>query len=340
MRKEATLKMWWELYEAACRTADIKPWEYLTKEQHVVIQLKGEKEPVFIRVLGQENEEDKEIEIYPGFRGWQDLTMIQGLGEGEETELSEDYAMSDRRALVCHYGAKSDVPNSQKEISNLLNLPMAKEEMWPHFISCKSRYLPFTPDFDEVSMMTETIRNLFMCIRALEAKKLPMKWDGDERLCRIFNEEIGQWTMFPVHFPKQHRPYLGIQIQKEELKEEVRNYPLTGKVVQVEFCYTHIAQNDEEAGRPRNPFLFLAVEEQTGKLMTRYFLKPKQTELSILSSFFLSHLRQQGRMRKIVSGNPWIIKALEGMCEEFGIQTELRRTGEIEAFMRKVENRM
>ena len=40
-------------------------------------------------------------------------------------------------------------------------------------------------------MMTETIRNLFMCIRALEAKKLPMKWDGDERLCRIFNEEIG-----------------------------------------------------------------------------------------------------------------------------------------------------
>lgn len=266
--------------------------------------------------------------------------MIQGLGEGEETELSEDYAMSDRRALVCHYGAKSDVPNSQKEISNLLNLPMAKEEMWPHFISCKSRYLPFTPDFDEVSMMTETIRNLFMCIRALEAKKLPMKWDGDERLCRIFNEEIGQWTMFPVHFPKQHRPYLGIQIQKEELKEEVRNYPLTGKVVQVEFCYTHIAQNDEEAGRPRNPFLFLAVEEQTGKLMTRYFLKPKETELSILSSFFLSHLRQQGRMRKIVSGNPWIIKALEGMCEEFGIQTELRRTGEIEAFMRKVENRM
>ena len=175
MRKEATLKMWWELYEAACRTADIKPWDYLTKEQHVVIQLKGEKEPVFIRVLGQENEEDKEIEIYPGFRGWQDLTMIQGLGEGEETELSEDYAMSDRRALVCHYGAKSDVPNTQKEISNLLNLPMAKEEMWPHFISCKSRYLPFTPDFDEVSMMTETIRNLFMCIRALEAKKLPMK---------------------------------------------------------------------------------------------------------------------------------------------------------------------
>ena len=62
--------------------------------------------------------------------------------------------------------------------------------------------------------------------------------------------------MFPVHFPKQHRPYLGIQIQKEELKEEVRNYPLTGKVVQVEFCYTHIAQNDEEAGRPRNPFHF------------------------------------------------------------------------------------
>ena len=56
MRKEATLKMWWELYEAACRTADIKPWDYLTKEQHVVIQLKGEKEPVFIRVLGQENE--------------------------------------------------------------------------------------------------------------------------------------------------------------------------------------------------------------------------------------------------------------------------------------------
>jgi len=69
MRKEATLKMWWELYEVACRTADIKPWDYLTKEQHVVIQLKGEKEPVFIRVLGQENEEDKEIEIYPGFRG-------------------------------------------------------------------------------------------------------------------------------------------------------------------------------------------------------------------------------------------------------------------------------
>lgn len=43
MRKEAALKMWWELYEAACRIEELKPWEYLTKDQYVVIQLKDEK---------------------------------------------------------------------------------------------------------------------------------------------------------------------------------------------------------------------------------------------------------------------------------------------------------
>ena len=77
--------------------------------------------------------------------------MIQGLGEGEETELSEDYAMSDRRALVCHYGAKSDVPNTQKEISNLLNLPNGRKKKCGRILFLVSRdYLPFTPDFDEV----------------------------------------------------------------------------------------------------------------------------------------------------------------------------------------------
>ena len=83
MRKEATLKQWWELYEAAARIEEKKPWNYLNKDQYVVIQLKDEKEPVFIRVLGQDKSEEKEIQIYPGFKGWQDLTMIDELVTGE-----------------------------------------------------------------------------------------------------------------------------------------------------------------------------------------------------------------------------------------------------------------
>lgn len=340
MRKEAALKMWWELYETACRIEELKPWKYLTKDQYVVIQLKDEKEPVFLRILGNGQGEEKEIQIYPGFKGWQDLTMIAELGTGLEEYLSEDYAMSDRRTLICRYGKKSDMMYSQQEISKALNLPMAKEEMWPNFISYRSRYIPFSPDQDEVLMMTEAIRNLFMCIRALEEKKLPMKWEENERLCRIFNVETGLWNMFPAKISKQTRPYMGMQIQKEELKEELKNTPEKEQNVQIDFYYTHIAESDEEAGRPRNPFLFVAADEKTGKIITRYFLKPEETELSVVSNFLLSHLKQQGRMRKITSGNPWIIKALEQICQELGIETELGRTEVLEELMKKIENRM
>lgn len=340
MRKEATLKQWWELYEAAARIEEKKPWNYLNKDQYVVIQLKDEKEPVFIRVLGQDKSEEKEIQIYPGFKGWQDLTMIDELGTGEEKYLSEDYAVSDRRALVCRYGKKSDMLYMQQEVSGALNLQMVKEEMWPNFLSYRSRYIPFSPDLDEAVMMTEAIRNLFMCIVALEAKKLPMKWEENERLCRIFNVETGQWNMFPAKIPKQSRPYMGMEIQKEKLKEELKNYPQTEQEVQIDFCYTHIPESDEEAGRPRNPFMFVAVDEGSGKLITRYFLKTEETELSVLSNFLLSHLRQKGRMKKIVSGNPWIIKALEQTCRELGIPTETGPTEAIENFMKNIGNRM
>lgn len=188
--------------------------------------------------------------------------------------------------------------------------------------------------------MTEAIRNLFMCIRALEAKKLPIKWEEEERLCRIFNRETGLWNMFPAKIPKQSRPYMGIQIQKEEFKKELKNIPAKDQNVEIDFCYTHIAQSDEEAGRPRNPFLFVAADEKTGQLITRYFLKPEETELSLISNFLLSHLKQQGRMKKITSGNPWIIKALEEVCRELGIETELGKTEVLEDLMKKIDNRM
>lgn len=45
-------------------------------------------------------------------------------------------------------------------------------------------------------------------------------------------------------------------------------------------------------------------------------------------------------MRKITSGNPWIIKALEQICQELGIETELGRTEVLEELMKKIENRM
>ena len=60
----------------------------------------------------------------------------------------------------------------------------------------------------------------------------------------------------------------------------------------------------------------------------------------MVSNFLLSHLKQQGRMRKITSGNPWIIKALEQICQELGIETELGRTEVLEERMKKIENRM
>ena len=86
--------------------------------------------------------------------------------------------------------------------------------------------------------------------------------------------------------------------------------------------------------------MFVAVDEGSGKLITRYFLKTEETELSVLSNFLLSHLRQKGRMKKIVSGNPWIIKALEQTCRELGIPTETGPTEAIENFMKNIGNRM
>lgn len=340
MRKEATLKQWWELYEASCRIEEKKPWKYLNKKQYVVIQLKEEKEPVFIRVLGQKKDEEKEIEIYPGFQGWRDLTMIEKIGTDEETWLSRDYAMSDRRALVCRYGKKSDMLYMQQEVSDALNLPMAKEDMWPNFISYQSRYSPFSPDLEEVVMMTEAIRNLYMCILALEAKKLLMKWEDNERLCRIFNQETGQWNMFPAKIPNQSRPYMGIQIKTEEIREEMKQYQKSDETIEIDFCYTHIAKSNEEMGKPENPLLFVAVDANSGELLTRYFLKPEETEISIIPSFLFSHLRQRGRMKKIVTGNPWVQKALEEVCRELEIETESGRTVKIEELMKNVRNRM
>lgn len=45
-------------------------------------------------------------------------------------------------------------------------------------------------------------------------------------------------------------------------------------------------------------------------------------------------------MRKITSGNPWIIKALEEVCRELGIETELGKTEVLEELMKKIGNRM
>lgn len=339
MKADAALKAWWELYEVVNRIGEQEPWKRIAPADYICIRIKETEEIAVVSVKGQEDGQEKGVDIYLGEKGMQDYFMLQEIGTGKETYLSEDFARYDRTALTCTWMEKKKLPEVQQQIPKLLNLDMEKKSLWPCFLSWQPRFMPRTPDEKEVEILKEIMRNLFMCLQAVEQGKLKVSEAKGQKLCRIFNKETGFWNMFFSEIPESRRKALQGKLH-DEAKNMLLAKPVNERTVQIAFAYSHLPKRIEQEKMLEHPLLFAAVDEKTEELLSRYELHPQELEINILIQFVMKFAEQYGRMETLVLSDPWLCETAEKLLEGCGIRIVPGSTEKAERHLRMFCNRM
>ncbi|HIQ98067.1 MAG TPA: hypothetical protein IAB23_00030 [Candidatus Scybalocola faecavium] len=316
MRKEASLDLWRELYQVTDEIKKAKPWEALFDTELLCIQPKDEEEPIFVSIMGRAGQ-CFGYSVYEGMSGLADFDMIATV---EETGLPKDYVMFEQNSLCCFWGDREDVPPMQKKNITALGLKYRGRGQWPYFESYKRRYIPYTPDEREVKLLLVAGRQILILVEEMLAGTLRANFDAGDALWRICDKKTGEWHSDVAPQPYKQKEYPMLDLQDEVLKKRLQRRPMIDTCVIMEFAYLNAPVKDDKEDRPVNPLVFMAVDEDEELIISMNLLNSGEKEEEVALGFFVNYVLQYGRPAAIRARNPWILTALEKMCDDCDVE--------------------
>ncbi len=316
MRKEASLDLWRELYQVTDEIKKAKPWEVLFDTELLCIQPKDEEEPIFVSIMGRAGQ-CFGYGVYEGMAGLADFDMI---ATADESGLPNDYVMFEQNSLCCFWGNREDVPPMQKKNITALGLKYRGRGQWPYFESYKRRYIPYTPDEREVNLLILAGRQILVLVEEMLAGTLRANFDAGDALWRIWDKESGEWHSDVAPLPYKQKEYPMLDLQDEVLKKRLQRQPMIDTCVILEFAYLNAPVKDDKEDRPVNPLVFVAVDEDEDMIISMNLLSSGEKEADVALGFFVNYVLQYGRPAAIRARNPWILTALEKMCDDCDVE--------------------
>lgn len=318
MRKEASLKQWSELYGATTDLLALKPWTRYWDMDLIAVQSKSDAEPAFCSIMGRAGS-CYGFGVYPGLEGLRDLKLVAGCGG---TVLPTDYVMFEQSSLCCYCGDREEVPTQQRKIIKELGLKFRGRGNWVYFQSFKRRYTPWTPDENEVILLTNAFRAMTDVVIETDAKPISVDFENGDILWRTFDEKNNSWSTCGAPLPDVHKAYPDIILKDDLLKQRLKKQPRNTADIMMDFTYMNAAIADPKYDRPANPLLFLVMDTKSGMVIHTELMEPETPEIDAVLNYFISSVLQHGRMRVIRVRNPWVFSALSDVCALCGITLE------------------
>ncbi len=329
MRKEATADLWKMLYDLTDELKELKPWEDLWDMDLIGIQENGREEPVFCSIMGR-NGDCFGIGLYDGTQG---LASFQKSAAAQDSVQPVDYIMMNQQALICYWGDRIDVPEDQKAMIKQLGRKYRGKNNWPFFLSFQPRFAPWTPDEEEVRLLVETFVQLIEGIKALREERVKVNFEEGEFCFRYFDLQQMNWMTAPARLPYIEEAYETIEVTDEVLMKRLEKQPENGATLLLDTAYLHGMLKDEKFDRPVNPMVLLAVDRESGMILHVKLLSPEEEEGMAAANFLVNYIEADGRPEKVLARNPYILYALDEICEKLSITLNEAPIQEIDIIM-------
>lgn len=309
MRQEATLTEWKELYEVATRIKALEPWKDFWDLDLISLQFEGEKEPIFVSILGRGGGRYG-LSVYEGMNGLNDFLM---LCMREQMNLSIEYTMFSQNNLTCYWGDKKELTDEQRKVVKELGYHYHGRNAWLYFMSYKEGYFPFQYDQDEVVRMTKYLTGLEMALEKVRAEGIKADFAHGECLKgKIKNGEIVSLKAEPL--PAQSVQFGVLQLEDKELKNKLKKLKKTATILEADVQYLGAAVKDEEAGRPRHPQLCLLSEAESGMMLAADMTEAGEDGLVSLAEHVIGYMEEHGAPVEIWVSNVIVESVLEEIC--------------------------
>lgn len=311
MRKEASIDLWRDLYELACNIRVLEPWNYLWDMDLIGIELEEKFGSAYCSVLGRGGE-CYGIGIHAGDTGLRDFLRVANNSWGE---VPPEQFMLDQDCLTCYWGDREEVPAQQKKIIKELGYKFRGKGNWLYFISYKKRYFPYTPDEQEVKLLIEVFKNLFIVIKALHDGCLTSSQSAGQIIWRQFNKQTGGWINRWIDLPKVDIAFPQLKLADLFMRKQLQKKPKIALDLIVDVAYLHTAVKDNRYERPVSTMVLLVINAADGNIVKLDILKPEQDDQLAVLDFFTEFVRNNGRMRMVITRNPKVKASLQDTCK-------------------------
>lgn len=318
MSGEASMDQWRDLYDTAGRLKEYKPWEVFYDTDLLCIQPEHLSQPVFVSIMGKAGQTFG-VALYEGLDGLADFDMIASNGQDS---LPLDYVMFEQNSLCCYWGDREEVPPEQKKIITALGFKFRGRGQWLYFESYKRRYAPCIPDEREVLLMTEILKEVLVVVKDVIDGEINANFDSGESIWRTYDKTAGGYKTYTAPMPYAQKEYPVLELSDEVMTKRLELMEQNDSCIAMEFAYLNMSVSDENGGRPVNPLLFIAIDEDEGMIVTMSLLEAGEKEEEVALGFFVSYVLQYGRMDTIHARNPWILTALEKICDDCDVALE------------------
>lgn len=309
MRKEASIENWKKLYEIASAIKEIKPWEYFWDMDIIYL----EDEDVYISVLGRGGE-TYGISVYEGEKGFDKFKI---LASQQQLNISSHMAMYLQDNLTCYWGNREELSKKQRDIIKDLGYKYRGKNQWLYFISCKTNYMPYNLDSDEVERMIKYLSGLKKAIDTYIAESPQIDFEEGNMLC--YSVKQNKISSKGITFGNVG--FSAIQIADNvELVNELKKLPKSLGTVELDILPMFIGINDKSYDRPANPTMCMIVDKKSRMILAGELSTPQTGIFSNAANTFIKAFFAYGLPKRIEISNSIVGSFFAEICDALNIK--------------------
>lgn len=312
---DASVQEWTELYDVARITKSLRPWQYVSDDWILALDLPGRKEPCYCIVTGQ-NSDAIAIAIYPS------RTSLAKYSEYLSNKEDKHQVKYEQNYLICYFCDRQEMLPMQLDKLRELGISFRGKNEWIQFVSIRPGYAPYMIDKDEVILLKAFFEQFNEFINDYTKGKINFVYEDGNVVYRNFIESNN------VYSYKQQSLDLSPDVNKikhihdEDVIDLVKRMPTTDSELELDLVYIDTAIYDENLDRPAIGRIVVLGENSSESILGVKVVLPNKNPAKEIYDLLTQKITEHGRPRVIYCKRDICYDLLLDFCRKTEIKLE------------------
>ena len=271
-QQQKDLRVWRTVMEALHAIQNLEPWTFLWPEDTFLYLPKAEDRSIFFRwVFAAPNE--VVLTVYPSLLSYR-----------KSLETPQTYRESTRNFIESSYfeiyqTKAEDIPAALRSVYRELGVDHG-DGLWPFVTHKRWGYDEALPRGRHLLLLENALGNLFMQLRAVEAKPGSVDFTKGEMCVRFYSPDQGMWVnaAMPYALPPKDPPFLQLNQDSTHVTQPLLDLPRSQTLEQVDFDFGWLDDSDrKKMEEPRYfPMITVFTDHKTGNPLLTYRCHPDE----------------------------------------------------------------
>lgn len=314
---KASLEQWKELYDYAVKIKEFFPWKNFFDGDLITIIPEDKKKTTVCNILGHSHE-FYGIAAYIGDRK---IDNFYNMFVSEE--IPNTQKMRYNNCIMCNFGDRGELTHEEYEVVKSLGLTFRGHNNWIYFRVYETGFGPYTPDSEQVSMMTEVLKQL-NCALVEYYNGLKVDFEKGHTLMRRYDKKSGQWINSSE---EKYVPSISYEIpalEDEVLIQRLKNQERNDEIIEIDLPIIPTTIRDSSWDKPIMPRMCMLASENDGIILAQQMIEPGNDNISvqIIIGTFINYIMQCGRPIKVKVRDSYIKSYIYDLCSKINVEIE------------------